>query len=1760
MPEISDQLRFISSTPQEAAEHINDSKVFNVMPDFYKENKAELKPEVDYLKRPTETTPAVASYLSQSPEHAALVQNDIPKLTDMEKIIKYAGDQVNGVRQKSDQINELALKKMFHPESFTPDDDDELFKLNEEIKAFSDYGTSDDQKLIGQIAGGVASMGASLGKHAKLIAAGTGMGAFIGAGTGSAFGGVGAIPGAVGGALTGFGNSATLAFALDGANAQMGAVFNELDNVTLPNGQPLDHETKKYTAAAVGVTTGIITAIVGKKVAGTIPFLNNFMSPNMAAKLVSDPTKAALTKSLMNFGRAVTVGSGGAGVQRAIEIFGTEFAKNYDGTEGSLINSLSVAAEQLNERKGEIGTATIVGGAVTGVVSAAGNIAGFGQTKKRYQKAIDAADEARFQNARDVGQSSAEQLHAPLEPTAAPTDIIPEKPLGGGDAPSTPHDKALQVLRYDEALDHVIRLAKSTELQKLAPHEQTQIIQKMLDQAGIKKLWTDKEDLTLWAQDEKMAAAVRDIIDPSGVTSASRNTPIAVEPHKWIELMVQYPEAADLYKLSPEGPTVAQAKKFMEDQIAADEQRAQVLEKLKVNPSPTSEDTAMVQNALNPEQPSDGTKVVSETQNVSEQPSKEGELVDASSIFNKKKIENIESTEPLRRSEWEKIKKRYQEISDLLDMPDITVSEVASLKTEYLGLRAYVEKKLPPDPNETAAPVTQPIDASARFAAKASENKVVTNHDVFGEQEFMDQTQLKEALKMFMGEKQAADYLAADERARQSVVDNINDAANYELNQVIDINLEYARDAEYEAQLKRIENNPNVALVEKFKVPEFKYGTRYLSLEEMTANHAKPGYSPLAIDPRTLSPELQEKYAKDPQLKKHKVFVKGGISGDDAAQLLGINGAENLLKVLSTTPTREEIAEARTKAREADLEREMRESTPVNQTALAQAYSDRLGLAVQKLHHMKAKEWPAMRGGIKKIAIRPPTTQELLAEARQNIRSMKVGDLNVNQFKVGERKSNRLAVEAIVKHMPEKAFMNQKAVAQNIALAREAHIAIGKVNRVIRFAKKFRKPENRQQIKEAGPVYEKAVNEILDVFNLDPDQKGAAEKGSFRKYVEESLKGGGTAIDIPERLWDVRQNVTEMTVEQTLAVGDALKSLLHNAKWKNQLFRKHENIKAIQTMDNFARLLTEQVSVLPDYDLAKNDVVQKSAETRMQKFTQKFIGVTKMLEKSQHQLVRLDGGRVTGLMNDLVWRPIVDANNAEKTLGLETFNQLERIINIFDKEEFEAMVGQYVDVPEFKDSPSLNGGHITKLDLFTMMLNLGNEGNLVELEKFGVSRQVIMTVLEREFDHKHMELAQRHWDIDKSFEQKIIDLEVRTEGVEPELVMAQPVEFKGRVYPGGYFPIFRLKDDVKISAQKMEGAAKLTAIDRLRQNLTAKAQTEQGHLEARVGNDSVLDLDYGRYGHSLAQKIHDLTHREAIRDVSKVLSDEKIRKQIVAVLGKSGYTDITDMVIAVSDAREDYSRANGAIKQMMDHLKGGIQTVSIAGKVTSVIMQVASIPFAIDKMGQISGTKHMTLTTSKLMQNPDMWHKYFEFAAEIHPAIRDTAEGIEGDIYHKFGELTPQEKMFLLSPINAGIQSVKEASFHLLGSVDMLNKIIVVLSAYSQAINGEAPGIEAFDIEGAKKYASNIAELTQTHTNERNLSPIQRERLMGPLLLFFNDANNMFNSSLFRVRNLKNSMKVANSLLGEGGGGHGKPPPGDDSFVGEDRHCPEDLL
>lgn len=897
--------------------------------------------------------------------------------------------------------------------------------------------------------------------------------------------------------------------------------------------------------------------------------------------------------------------------------------------------------------------------------------------------------------------------------------------------------------------------------------------------------------------------------------------------------------------------------------------------------------------------------------------------------------------------------------------------------------------------------------------------------------------------------------------------------------------------------------NPNLEIVDHFQaLPETKG----------LVSHDKSGFSAVAIDPAFLPPELKG-FAKDKQLQEHGTFVKGGIGPDDAAEMLGIKDGETLLKLLSATPTREQAAQTAAE-RQNVIQSEASSSSNFEELPVVQDYSKSTKGHLAEMKVLKDQRHEIVKGESPvRISERVPSYGEITAQAKAQVNETKVGDLNANVHQVGERNSQAIAEKSLKEGEIFKAFNAKEAAARNSELAKHTQIAIGKVNKVVDLVTRFT-PDVMEQLKAEGKEYANAVTELLGKFNLDLSKVEDIKEGSVEKYVNKQVEAGGIVGSTTNPGAEIPRNFQEMTVSQVLAVGDTLRNILKNSEVKDLILNPTEG--APSTISGVAAQLTALGQDHPLYDASKIGGQAEKPDGTGYKIQRIFAEGTNMIQQVQHLLVDLGRGKVLSPWTKEIFTRVENAQFNDDKLNLETKAHNEKAVESFGGEKkFQKMYTRKITVPELKSNPYFKGGKISEMGLFVWELNWGNEGNLKVWDEYGISRELGRSILDKYLSDKHTMMAQDFRNVFASFHDKAQDLQMRTEGTTFEPVQAQPYVARGKEVPGGYYPIFRQNVETESLRRAMVGAAEMKNLDGLRQNFAAQALTEQGHTITREGGEGLLDLDIHRYGFALNQLIHDLTMREAIRDTAKILAHPDVADTITAVHGPEGYRNISQWLIDVANKvdRNGYNKTASNVEKLVKFFGNNARTVLVAFKLSSALVAPKSLFGAAEHMGA-KGPAYISLTIAK-MGRFDITNEVFKFAQEIDPTISNITDGIANKTSKSLVEMVPDKKDLL----KTGADYVTTVGMSAVGSLHALSKAIAVTAAYNQAINGHAEGVEGNNHKIAVDYARSISALTQTHYEELYASPLQKNKVMKAMLLyFFNDANNSNNNTILAAR------------------------------------------
>jgi hypothetical protein len=316
--------------------------------------------------------------------------------------------------------------------------------------------------------------------------------------------------------------------------------------------------------------------------------------------------------------------------------------------------------------------------------------------------------------------------------------------------------------------------------------------------------------------------------------------------------------------------------------------------------------------------------------------------------------------------------------------------------------------------------------------------------------------------------------------------------------------------------------------------------------EDVKTRHNKKSYPALAIDPSTLSEIQRNKYIDNEVLKRRRVFVKGGMSLQEAANQMEVPNPDRLLKILSETPTKEMAAKNALDLKRETIIEDVEKAVDYNETAIIKAYNDSTANHLAELKYLKDKEWPAMKSGIKRVALPLPKIQNLRNKATNIVNRTVFKTLNAKFYERGEAISDRKAVDAVLKNDIPLAFIHKENAALNSELARASRIGIAQGNKAVKRIGKLNNSHARAVLKRAGSLYENAALELMVLFNFTPMPEDVQIKyGAYQKYTEQMKKEKKGDLALPQNFVDPK---TALSLEQLLELDRALYGIYKQAQ------------------------------------------------------------------------------------------------------------------------------------------------------------------------------------------------------------------------------------------------------------------------------------------------------------------------------------------------------------------------------------------------------------------------------------------------------------------------------------------------------------------------------------------------------------------------------------------------------------------------------------
>lgn len=367
-----------------------------------------------------------------------------------------------------------------------------------------------------------------------------------------------------------------------------------------------------------------------------------------------------------------------------------------------------------------------------------------------------------------------------------------------------------------------------------------------------------------------------------------------------------------------------------------------------------------------------------------------------------------------------------------------------------------------------------------------------------------------------------------------------------------------------------------------------------------------------------------------------------------------------------------------------------------------------------------------------------------------------------------------------------------------------------------------------------------------------------------------------------------------------------------------------------------------------------------------------------------------------GEFGDALMRTMLEVEARKNELGFQFIEEFEKLLSLSD-EGMKRALEEFV-LPEDMLLPQGTRRELNRSWLLMMALEVGNDSNMQRLvdgfggEMRGWTPERVMQLLNDELSDEEWLWAQRVWDLFAKMQPMTAKVYKNTTGTPMALVEPRPFKTRsGLELKGGYFPIFYNRS---LSTAGLK--EKMNDVELARFSVEAlHMTTSQRHVKERVDAvfNSPLDLNADSVHGALASMIHYISHEEAVRNLTRMMSDSFIRKTLTARIGIRGVDAIDTMLNEFANGVDPVKQSPLAAFLSRSHIVHAIGF--------SLAPAIGDLPRALS--AAVMGKLNMRYVIAAHAQNPlelirfatkksGVAKLYFENAANRYKSAREQSD------------------------------------------------------------------------------------------------------------------------------------------------------------------------
>jgi hypothetical protein len=836
---------------------------------------------------------------------------------------------------------------------------------------------------------------------------------------------------------------------------------------------------------------------------------------------------------------------------------------------------------------------------------------------------------------------------------------------------------------------------------------------------------------------------------------------------------------------------------------------------------------------------------------------------------------------------------------------------------------------------------------------------------------------------------------------------------------------------------------------------------------------------------------------------------KTGVHPDVLAPLLGYSSGDALIKDLEGAPQYRDAVAEEVKRRLDDrygnlLEEPSRLADEALDAATSSQRIDQLQVEIRVLAR-------ALDKSDKQKKRRPFNVRALKEAALKEVQTRRVGDLKAHVFQRAAAKHGTAAANST---NVEKIYDEKVRQAWNMAMYRAIRDTRERMDKHVRYLNRMGQPPAQQRLGKAGTStdpdwYRAPVNDILHRIDIKKlSSKGVRRKQALREWVEKVSKEEGTEFVVPERILNDTESrhFTELTVDELDEVVQTIKNIDHLARLKTTLLVEGQR-------RDFSEARAELIAALQrnlrfkhtDHPDEYNPTWLEAQRDRIQNWDSRLLRIEELIR-------RMDGGEVDGPWARYLWNPIVDAQTREQDLMADIVMKLTDTFDNLPMIERKKLFEKKTKIDTINDS-------LTRQAMLVVALNSGSESNLQRLIdgkyrkwKATWGPEAVEEILGK-LTKEEWAFVQGVWKTMESLWPQIEALERRLTGVPPKRVKTRtwmqtlPDGTEIRI-EGGYYPLVYRQEE-NDAGDKQANAAKDVTV--LFDHGMARAMTGHGHVIDRVVDfNAPIKMNLGVITRHLSQVVHDLSHREAVLSVAKIIRDPEIKYAMYDHLGKAYAEQFMPWIKRI--AGDLSGLGDPWFNNIIGRGRMNATIVAMGFKATVSIQNLANFANILEPTKGVK-RKYLSKAMRHVYRNPKM--------------VSHMIHSKSGEMRHRFLNLERdiRQAMTRLIGKRGVIPQTQRFAFHTIAYTDALTAYPAWLGAYWQKCDELVADGRMSDREIEKvatRHADRVVRTTLTAAGPKDLAAIQTGgELMKWLTMFYS----WFSCAYMRQRSLHHDVK-----------------------------------